>query len=87
MPHRHNAYRRHHIGKMKFRVMNWQEYEAGLRRSGSMPLFYGAGQWLEEKHGVKSRGWRKLRLAVDAELMLVCIMTADDRRKLHSRLT
>jgi IS1 family transposase len=28
---------------------------------------YGAGQWLEEKHGVKSRrGQRKLHLAVDA---------------------
>lgn len=28
---------------------------------------YGAGQWLEEKHGSKSRrGWRKLHLAVDA---------------------
>ena len=28
---------------------------------------YGAGQWLEEKHGAKSRrGWRKLHLAVDA---------------------
>ncbi|MBA9036877.1 hypothetical protein HNR29_007469, partial [Rhizobium leguminosarum] len=29
---------------------------------------YGAGQWLEEKHGVKSRrSWRKLHLAVDAD--------------------
>ena len=29
---------------------------------------YGAGQWLEEKHGVKSRrGWRKLHLALDAD--------------------
>jgi hypothetical protein len=28
---------------------------------------YGAGQWLEAKHGVKSpRAWRKLHLAVDA---------------------
>jgi hypothetical protein len=28
---------------------------------------YGAGQWLEAKHGVKSRlTWRKLHLAVDA---------------------
>jgi hypothetical protein len=28
---------------------------------------YGAGQWLEEKHGRKSRRtWRKLHLAVDA---------------------
>jgi Transposase DDE domain len=29
---------------------------------------YGADQWLEEKHGVKSRiGWRKLHLALDAD--------------------
>jgi hypothetical protein len=29
---------------------------------------YGAGQWLEEKHGTKSRrGWRKIHLAVDAD--------------------
>jgi hypothetical protein len=171
MPHKHNAARRHHIGKMKFKLTNWAEYEAGLRRRGSMTLWvtpealdgwaaprrktrggqprysdlaiettltlgmvfglrlrqsegllssvldmmrldlpvpdhttlsrrartwkpsarsndrqpvargplyilvdstglkiYGAGQWLEEKHGTKSRrGWRKLRLAVDAD--------------------
>jgi IS5 family transposase len=171
MQHKHNASRRHHIGKMKFKVTNWAEYEAGLRRRGSMTLWvtpealgswtaprrktrggwprysdlaiettlmlgmvfglrlrqsegllssvldmigldlpvpdhttlsrrartwkpqarsndrqhvadgpihvlvdstglkvYGAGQWLEEKHGVKSRrGWRKLHLAVDAD--------------------
>lgn len=29
---------------------------------------YGTGEWLEEKHGTKSRrGWRKLHLAVDAD--------------------
>jgi hypothetical protein len=29
---------------------------------------YGAGRWLEEKHGAKSRrGWRKLHLALDAD--------------------
>jgi transposase len=168
MPHKHNSARRHHIGKMKFRVTNWREYEAGLRRRGSLTLWvtpkalagwaaprrktrggqsrysnlaietaltlgmvfglrlrqcegllqsvlelmgltlpvpdhttlsrrartwksspkrrsapgaplhvladstglriYGAGQWLEEKHGVKSRrGWRKLHLAIDAD--------------------
>jgi hypothetical protein len=168
MPYKHNADRRHHIGKMNFRVTNWREYEAGLRQRGSLTLWvtpealigwcaprrktrggqarysdlaietaltlgcvfgmrlrqtegllhslldlmglkvpvpdhttlsrraqnwepsarrnrplpdgplhvlvdstglkvYGAGQWLEEKHGVKSRrNWRKLHLAVDA---------------------
>lgn len=170
MPFKHNACRRHRIGKMKFKVTNWVEYEAGLRQRGSLTLWmtpeallswpapkrttrggqprysdlaietaltlglvfglrlrqtegfvasvlkligldlpvpdhstlsrragkpgvpknrhddriprkgpvhvlidstglkvYGAGQWLEEKHGVKSRrGWRKLHLALDA---------------------
>lgn len=171
MPHNHNAARRHHIGKTQFKVTNWAEYEAALRRRGSLtlritpdalagwlaprrktrggqPLYsdlaietalmlgmmfglrlrlsegvlssvldmmglclpvpdhttvsrrartwktsarsnnrqhvgdgpihvlvdgtglkiYGAGQWLEEEHGAKSRrGWRKLHLAVDAD--------------------
>ncbi|QPC95485.1 IS5 family transposase [Mesorhizobium sp. INR15] len=171
MPHKHNADRRHRIGKMKFKVMNWAEYEAGLCRRCSLTVWvtpeallgwaaprrktrggqprysdlaiettlmlgmvfglrlrqsegllrsvldmmgldlsvpdhttlsrrartwkpsgrsndrqhvaggsihvlvdstglkiYGAGQWLEEKHGAKSRrGWRKLHLAVDAD--------------------
>lgn len=164
MPHKHNAARRHHIGKMNFKVTSWAEYEVGLRRRGSLTLWitpealagwaaprrktrggqplysdlaiettltlgmvfglrlrqsegllssvldmmaldlavpdhttvsrrarsndrqhvadgpihvlvdstglkiYGASQWLEEKHGVKSwRGWRKLHLAVDAD--------------------
>lgn len=173
MPFKHNACRRHHIGKMKFKVTNWSQYEAGLRQRGSLTLWmtpealsswpapkrttrggqprysdlaietaltlgrvfglrlsqtegflasvlqlmglglaapdhstlsrragkrqspdrrqddrscvpakgpihvlidstglqvYGAGQWLEEKHGVKSRRrWRKLHLALDAD--------------------
>lgn len=42
---------------------------------------YGAGQWLEEKHGAKSRrGWRKLHLALDADRgeIIAHIMTAQD---------
>ena len=38
MPHKHNADRRHHIPKMAFKVRNWPEYEAGLRRRGSLTL-------------------------------------------------
>jgi hypothetical protein len=171
MPHKHNAARRHHIGKMNFKVTNWAEYDAGLRQRGSLTVWvtseavdgwaaprrktrggqprysdlaiesaltlglvfglrlrqaegfltsvlrlmgldlavpdhttlsrrankwrspnkrqghrlpgkgpvhvlvdstglevYGAGQWLEEKHGAKSRRrWRKLHLALDAD--------------------
>jgi hypothetical protein len=42
MPHKHNADRRHHIPKMAFQVRNWPEYEAGLRRRGSLTL------WIED---------------------------------------
>jgi hypothetical protein len=39
MPFKHNGTRRHHIGKMRFKVTNWPEYEAGLRRRGSLTLW------------------------------------------------
>jgi hypothetical protein len=39
MPNKHNALRRHHIPKMKFSVKNWAEYDAGLRRRGSLTLW------------------------------------------------
>ena len=38
MPHKHNADRRHHIPKMSFKIQNWPEYKAGLRRRGSLTL-------------------------------------------------
>lgn len=184
MPFKHNACRRHRIGKMQFKVTNWREYETGLRRRGSLTLWmtpealscwrapkrttrggqprysdlaietaltlglvfglrlrqtegfltsvlkligldlavpdhttlsrraskprasnkryddripekgpahvlidstglqvYGAGQWLEEKHGVKPRrAWRKLHLALDADSfdIIAHVMTDHD---------
>lgn len=40
---------------------------------------YGAGQWLEEKHGARSRrDWRKLHLAVDAGSFSIVAHTLTD---------
>ena len=42
---------------------------------------YGAGEWLQEKHGQKSRrSWRKLHLAVDADTgyIVASILTEQD---------
>jgi hypothetical protein len=180
MPNKHNEDRRHHIAKKSMKVSNWADYNAGLRRRGSltvwitpeamaawqasarltrggqahysdiaietnllldsafrMPLrqaqglmasvfelsgvalaapdyttvcrrstklpsisfgrlpkgplhvlidstdlkVYGAGQWLAEKHGRRSRRcWRKLHLAVDANtnLIVACVLTDQD---------
>jgi len=38
MPYIHKSDHRHHIGKMKFKVTNWADYEAGLRRRGNLTL-------------------------------------------------
>jgi hypothetical protein len=41
---------------------------------------YGAGQWLEAKHGAKSRRkWRKLHLAVDADNGMIVAHTLTDQ--------
>ena len=41
---------------------------------------YGAGQWLEAKHGAKSRRtWRKLHLAVDAASGMILAQTLTDQ--------
>lgn len=42
MPNKHNDDRRHHIPKMSFKVQNWPQYEAGLRRRGNLTL------WIED---------------------------------------
>ena len=42
---------------------------------------YGAGQWLEEKHGARARrDWRKLHLAVDADNFSIVAHTLTDSR-------
>ncbi|MHC2419978.1 hypothetical protein ACVMB2_003888 [Sinorhizobium meliloti] len=41
---------------------------------------YGAGQWLEEKHGARSRrGWRKLHVALDADSSEIIAHTMTDQ--------
>jgi hypothetical protein len=73
MPHKHHAARRHHIGKMKFRVTNWAEYEAGLRRRGSLTLWItpqALAGWAAPRR--KTRGGQPLcsDLAIETTLML-----------------
>ena len=39
MPRKKNANGRHHIPKMRHALTNWAEYDAGLRRRGSLTLW------------------------------------------------
>jgi hypothetical protein len=40
VPFKHHAERRHHIPKPRYRVTNWREYDAALRRRGSLTVWF-----------------------------------------------
>jgi hypothetical protein len=97
MPHKHNASRRHRITKMKFKVTNWQEYEVGLRRRGSMPLWVtpeALGGWSVPRRKTKGGQPRYSDLAIETTLTLGMVFGLRLRQseglragsgKLHSR--
>ena len=73
MPHKHNDARRHHIGKMKFKVANWAEYEAGLRRRGSLTLWItpeALSSWRAPKRTTRGGQPRYSDLAIETALTL-----------------
>src|ERR1700682_697011 len=53
VPFKHHAERRHHIPKPRYRVTNWPEYDAALRRRGSLTVWFTdeaiAAWWAEPR--------------------------------------
>lgn len=73
MPFNHNASRRHRIGKMKFKVANWAEYEAGLRRRGSLTLWMtpeALSSWPAPRRTTRDGQPRHSDLAIETALTL-----------------
>jgi Transposase DDE domain len=73
MPFTHNASRRHRIGKMKFKVTNWPEYEAGLRRRGSLTLWMtpeALSSWRAPRRTTRGGQPRYSDLAIETVLTL-----------------
>lgn len=76
MPFKHNAARRHRIGKMKFKVTNWREYEAGLRRRGSLTLWVtleALAGWHAPRRRIRGGQRRYSDLAIETALTLACV--------------
>lgn len=76
MPHRHNASRRHRIPKMKFKVTNWPDYEAGLRRRGSLTLWLtpeALAGWQAPRRTTRGGQPRYSDLAIETVLTLGCV--------------
>jgi hypothetical protein len=40
LPFKHHAEHRHHIPKARYRVTNWADYDASLRRRGSLTVWF-----------------------------------------------
>jgi hypothetical protein len=73
MPNKHNASRRHHIPKMKFSVKNWAEYDAGLRRRGSLTLWVTAevlNCWQAPRRATRGGQFSYSELAIETSMML-----------------
>lgn len=73
MPFKHCASRRHRIGKMKFQVTNCREYDAGLRRRGSLTLWLtpeALSSWRAPKRTTRGGQPRYSDLAIETALTL-----------------
>lgn len=76
MPFKHNASRRHRIPKMKFKVTNWSEYEAGLRQRGSLTLWLteaALAGWQAPRRTTRGGQPRYSDLAIETVLTLGCV--------------
>ena len=73
MPNKHNVPRRHHIPKMKFQVKNWAEYDAGLRRRGSLTMWVTPevlGGWQAARRTTPGGQSSYSELAIETGMML-----------------
>jgi hypothetical protein len=73
MPHKYNADRRHRIPKTRYKVMNWRDYEAGLRKRGSLTIWFteeAIAAWRAAPRTTPGGQARYSDLAVETSLIL-----------------
>ncbi len=73
MPYKANESRRHKIPKARYRVENWSNYDAALRRRGDLTLWVtpeAVAAWTSPATGRRGRPSRYSDLAIEAGQML-----------------
>ncbi len=73
MPFKHNAARRHHIPRARYRVTNWPSYEAGLRRRGDLTVWVDEAaleEWQAPRRSTPGGQPRYSELAIELVLTL-----------------
>jgi hypothetical protein len=73
VPFKANADRRHHIPRQRHRVTNWSEYDAALRRRGSLTVWFSEeaiAAWCAEPRTTRGGQPRYSALAIATALTL-----------------
>ena len=73
MPFKANQDRRHHIPKQRHRVTNWAAYDAGLRRRGSLTVWFtgeAVAAWAAEPRTTRGGQPHYSALAIETALTL-----------------
>jgi hypothetical protein len=73
MPHKYNADRRHRIPRTRYKVTNWRDYEAGLRKRGSLTIWFSeeaVAAWQAAPRTTPGGQARYSDLAVETALIL-----------------
>jgi transposase len=73
MPYKVNEKRRHRIPKARYRVKNWREYDAALRRRGDLTVWVtpaAMAAWTPPRNGRRGRPQQYSAIAVETGLML-----------------
>src|SRR5687768_96876 len=83
MPHKYNADRRHRIPKTRYKVMNWRDYEAGLRKRGSLTIWFteeAIAAWRAAPRTTPGGQARYSDLAVETALILRAVFHQPPRQ-------
>lgn len=73
MPHKYNADRRHRIPRTCYKVTNWRDYEAGLRKRGSLTIWFtdeAVAAWRAASRTTPGGQARYSDLAIETSLIL-----------------
>src|SRR6266853_5973687 len=73
VPFKHHAEHRHHIPKPRYRVTNWAEYDAALKRRGSLTVWFtdeAVQAWRAEPRTTPGGQRHYSALAITTALML-----------------
>ena len=73
MPYKHSEERRHKFEKPLYKVTNWPEYNAALRRRGDFTMWFTEetiAQWCPAKTGARGRPTKYSNVAIETALFI-----------------